>query len=334
MAYPRSSVVSVADTPYYHCISRCVRRAFLCGEDRFTGKSFAHRRAWILARLQLLTEVFTIDLCAYALMSNHYHLVVRIDARRAKRLSTEDVIARWTQLFAEPEFIRGRHRPGWSVAHQNQLDVLVGRWRARLADLSWFMRCLNEIIARMANQEDECTGRFWEGRFKCQALLDAGALLTAMAYVDLNPVRAGLAESVEDSDFTSIQARLFEVARGLSAATADSHRPKLRPSVGAAKADSEDHLPFNLQDYLDLVDASGRQIRPDKKGRIDATRLPMLEVLGIDRQEWLGAVTRLQQRFEVVVGAPHRLRRFAETHGRRWHRGQRAAQRLYVLAIT
>ena len=63
MTRPRSTLVSVSDTPYYHVIARCVRRAFLCGEDRLTGKSFSHRRAWLLGRLRLLTESFAIDLC-------------------------------------------------------------------------------------------------------------------------------------------------------------------------------------------------------------------------------------------------------------------------------
>jgi len=78
-----------------------------------------------------------------------------------------------------------------------------------LKDLSWYMRCLNEKVARMANAEDACTGRFWEGRFKSQALLDEAAVVSCMAYVDLNPIRAGICESLETSAFTSIQERLL-----------------------------------------------------------------------------------------------------------------------------
>ena len=99
---------------------------------------------------------------------------------------------------------------GFSAARKAQR---VAQWRARLSDLSWFMRCLNESIARRANQEDGCTGRFWEGRFRSQALLDEAALLTCMSYVDLNPMRAGMASSLEESDFTSIQQRFEECAR-------------------------------------------------------------------------------------------------------------------------
>ena len=104
MTRPRSTLVSVADTPYYHCIGRCVRRAFLCGEDVVTGRSFSHRREWMLERLQLLTETFAINLCAYALMSNHYHLVVKIDVERVSHWSAHEVVARWTRLYSGPSY--------------------------------------------------------------------------------------------------------------------------------------------------------------------------------------------------------------------------------------
>ena len=165
MPIPRKSLVSVDTTPSYHVVSRCVRRTFLFGV--VDSKDFSHRRDAIVARLSELTQLFCIDISAYAIMSNHYHLVVRIQKQRAVDLSIEDVVARWSALFSLP-FLAKRYADN-EVLSDAEIDEAIRQIelrRARLYDLSWFMRCLNEPIARMANLEDGCTGRFWEGRFK------------------------------------------------------------------------------------------------------------------------------------------------------------------------
>ncbi|WP_043739223.1 transposase [Thioalkalivibrio nitratireducens] len=211
MPYPRSALVSLDATPWYHVISRCVRRAFLCGEDAVTGRNYEHRRGWIVERLEQLAGVFAIDVAAYAVMSNHAHLVLRVDAERAQAWSQDEVLRRWTRLYVGPELVQHYVRNGEGGLCPAQLDAVHGwaeTYRSRLADLSWFMRVLNQSIARMANAEDQVTGRFWEGRFKSHALLDEAAVLTAMAYVDLNPIRARMATVPEDSAFTSIAERL------------------------------------------------------------------------------------------------------------------------------
>jgi len=99
MARARKQQVSLTETPYYHCISRCVRRAFLCGEDKVTGTSFEHRRGWIEDKLLLLGKVFAIDVCAYAIMSNHSHIVLFVNEAEAKLWSLDEVLTRWHQLF-------------------------------------------------------------------------------------------------------------------------------------------------------------------------------------------------------------------------------------------
>ena len=214
MTRPRAALVSLSDTPWYHVVSRCVRRAFLCGADRHSGQNFDHRRGWIEARIAQLASVFAIDVAAYAVMSNHYHIVVRIDAARAAAWSMDEVLTRWTELFTGPLLVQrylSDARAGMSEAEIAKVEEFAAVYRARLADLSWFMRILNETIARQANQEDGAKGRFWEGRFKSQALLDEKALLAAMSYVDLNPIRAAMAETVQDSAHTSIRRRLDEL---------------------------------------------------------------------------------------------------------------------------
>lgn len=329
MTRPRSSLVSVNDTPYYHCIGRCVRRAFLCGRDSVSGKSFDHRKQWILDRLAVLTEVFAIDLCAYALMSNHYHLVLQLAPERVAQWSDREVVERWRRLYTGPACITNYlNGIALDVSESALLADCIACWRGRLADLGWFMRCLNEFIARLANKEDGCTGRFWEGRFKSQALLDDEALLTVMAYVDLNPVRAGIADSIETSEFTSGQQRLNEVI-GSPAPGASDTKPALRPFAGAMRQDDDGALPFNLQDYLDLLDTSGRIVHPRKRGAVPDSTPRLLASLGLAPGEWLKSVAELHARFRLFIGAPHRLTRLASSRGWRWIRGQTAARRLY-----
>ena len=158
MPLPRNRQVSLDDTPYYHCISRCVRRAFLCGNDARTGFDFEHRRQWIVDRIKLLCSVFAVDLCAYAVMSNHYHIVIRINQGQTKAWSDREVAERWTQIFTGP-ILMHRYLAGAALTtfELDQVAKLLGTWRKRLFDISWFMRCINEPIARMANAEDNCT---------------------------------------------------------------------------------------------------------------------------------------------------------------------------------
>ncbi|MGF1469316.1 MAG: transposase, partial [Sandaracinaceae bacterium] len=169
MTSSRESQVSLEATPYYHCISRCVRRAFLCGYDAYASKNFDHRKGWLLERLKQLTGVFAVDLCAYAVMSNHVHLVVHVDRERALSWSEDEVVRRYGKLF------RNAKAQLEALTDEARLER-VELYRARLYDLSWFMRSLNEHMARRANREDGCRGRFWEGRFKSQPLLDEAAL--------------------------------------------------------------------------------------------------------------------------------------------------------------
>ncbi len=166
MPQPRRSLISLDATPYYHCVSRCVRRAFLCGEDALTGRCFEHRRGWIEDRLLELSQTFALEVCAYSVMSNHTHAVLYVDQDRAESWTLDEVIERWHVLFSGIPLSQ-RYLQGVALceAELRKLEEMVEMWRERLMSVSWFMRCLNEPIARLANAEDGCTGRFWEGRF-------------------------------------------------------------------------------------------------------------------------------------------------------------------------
>jgi REP element-mobilizing transposase RayT len=189
-----------------------VRRSFLCGKDRYTGRDFTHRRGWVEQRLLLLAEVFNIDVFAYAVMHNHTHLLLHVDIESNRLLDDLEVLRRWAKIRKlDPLCMRclvsGECE---KLTHTERLHVknAVKQLRDRLVSISWFMSLLNHYIARKANKEDECTGRFWEGRFKSQALLTNNAVLACLAYVDLNPIRAGVSNCLLNSEYTSIRRRL------------------------------------------------------------------------------------------------------------------------------
>ena len=328
MGYPRKALVSLSDTPYYHVVARCVRRAWLWGFDEYAGKDYSHRKEWVLERLAKLASIFTIEVCAYAVMSNHYHLVLHIDADRAKQLSEQEVVDRWTQLFGTPTPI-ARYCNGEALEAEYELaQSMISEWRRRLYDISWFMKCLNEYLARRANAEDKCTGKFWEGRFNSQALVDEAGLLTAMVYVDLNPIRAGIAETPEASEFTSIYARIRKQLRASEANEGDT-TPSVPLQPFASTAADRHSIPYKFEDYVGLVDWTGRVVRPDKRGSIDTSLPPIMQRLGIDPGAWESAMQPNGNIFGRAMGRLDHLRLHASTLGQSWIRGMRAADRLY-----
>ncbi len=342
MTRARKTLISLDDTPYYHCISRCVRRAFLCGEDHFSGNSYEHRRGWVVERLKLLSSVFAIDIAAYAVLSNHYHVVLRVDRQKAAHWSASEVVERWQRLFSGPELIR-RYRDNpqnFSAPERAAVDSIVALWRERLSDISWFMRCLNEHLARKANREDHCKGRFWEGRFKSQALLDDTALLTCMAYVDLNPIRAGIATTPEQSDFTSLQERLGiepevpttpnEKNNELVSTNHDAKPAPLLAFTESLTANTPDSvLPFCFADYLELVDWTGRSILEHKRGAIPDSLPPILQRLRIDTTQWLKASANLEQQFGYAVGPEEKLLKVCDRLKQKWLQGIVACRQFY-----
>jgi REP element-mobilizing transposase RayT len=316
----RSQQIDLSVTPFYHCINRCVRRAFLCGEDKHTGQSYEHRRGWIADKLKSLSDVFAIDIAAYAVMNNHYHLVLRVDKERAEQWSHKAVIQRWSELFKLPviitNYLKGEAQ---SKAELKVVDEIVEDWRERLYSISWYMRILNEHIAREANKEDKVTGRFWEGRFKSQALLDEQALIACMAYVDLNPVRAGINSTPETSDYTSIQERIQKAMKKQSCTLLAFQGNPTR------KSQKEKAIPFELNEYIALVDWSGRAILQNKRGSIPENTPPILQRLGIDEKDWIKHIHYFERQFPTVAGNLDKLKQLAKQTSRRWIKGMGCA---------
>ena len=330
MPRPRNTLVSLDATPYYHCTSRCVRRAFLCGEDSHSGRSFEHRRQWLEDRLLEVAAVFAIDIAAYAIMSNHYHVVLHIDPEQAQAWTDLEVAERWHRLFSgsllSQRFVRGE---ALTKAEMKALEKTIATWRERLASISWFMRCINEPIAREANREDNVTGHFWESRYTSQALLDEQAVAACMAYVDLNPIRAMLATTPESSEYTSIRRRIEQAQTTRLPNRLDQQASQLMPFAGNPREPMPNGLPFRLTDYLELVDWSGRIIREDKKGAIPENVPDILNRLNIDAGNWLYLTRNFESPFKNLVGAAHNIRSACEKLGKCWVHGISQCERLF-----
>ncbi len=328
----------------YHCYNRCVRKAFLCGEDPEGGGDFSHRKDWVRQRLEALASVFAIDVVTHSAMDNHLHVVLRNRPDVAMNWTDEMIARRWLRLNAKQLQLR-------EVEEEQVSDALrdperIAAWRRGLSNISEFMRMLDEPIAREANREDDVRGHFWEERFKCQRLLDEASVLACSLYVDLNPIRAALAETPEASRYTSAFDRIQDwrsvtpaepptpETSGLSAATeATSHAQSgwLAPVDeagdgydGAAhgrRASDKGILPLTLPKYLEFLDWTGRQVVAGKAGAIPSHLAPILERLGAKADRWIETVTNFGSLFGHVVGRAAAVVSHAAKRGRRFWRG-------------
>jgi REP element-mobilizing transposase RayT len=325
MTTARAAQIDYSATPYYHLISRCVRRSYLCGIDNETGKDYSHRKQWLIDRMKQLANIFSVHICAYAVMSNHYHLVLFVNINMAQNWSPDEILSRWTALFGPSTAKHIATLPPELV--QDKLEEL----RNRLSSISWYMRCLNEVIAKRSNLEDEVEGRFWQGRFKSQALLDEGALLSAMAYVDLNPIRAKQADTPENSEFTSIYERIQSAQIDLTHLDSVKQPENLMPFTSSTPH-TLPSIDFTFKDYLELVDSTGRIFREDKPGRILDHIEPILTRLNLTPKGWLNIVKNLETHFCYVLGHNLKFANFAKNHRIRSPMGMKMAKQCYQAA--
>lgn len=287
----------------YHVFTRCVRRAWLCGLDPLTGRSFDHRRQWIEDRILFLAERFAVAVHGYAVMSNHYHLVIEVDPLAPQGWSDETVARRWLDLFPGPAKRRKKQPPdplNWLLANSERLALL----RQRLGSLSWFMRLLNEPMARQANREDACRGRFWESRFDSKALLDDAAWLAATAYVDLNPVRAGLVSEPTAAPHTSIRRRC-------RSSSTDLELRSLGPI--ATGLSSSMQLPISLSAYCALLRFTAQPSETLER----PTQLPDR----LSTTDWRAMVAAIKQPHRRAFGRVESLKAYAAALGQRRVRG-------------
>ena len=288
MTRPRSELVDRENGGVYHLGSRCVRRAMLCGRDN-DGRDLSHRRAWIEDRLLELADLYTVHIRSYAVMSNHYHITADYTPQERFDLDDEEVARRWLRVYPPKRPDDVESEVAALLDDPDRLAVL----RDRLGDLSWYMRCLNEFIARRANFEDGCTGRFWQGRFRSKGLPDERAACACMAYNDLNPIRAGMADRVDAPQHTSLQRRLEE---------ADDEPERLdQPMAPLVRRDGKvtsapppaPRLDMTLREYRAHVEWTAGNLHdapaPDPKGRAPPDRLG-------DPTSWCALVAACRQR--------------------------------------
>lgn len=378
----RAEVFDPKEVCIVHCVQRCVRRAYLTGFDKESGKDYEYRREWIRERMEKLASVFGIDCLTYAILSNHLHIVLRSRPDVVKTWSDREVAVRWLQIF-----------PGKRIEEQLgdptavDVDMLVhdqerlSEIRVRLSDISWYMRALSEPIARMANKEDQCTGSFWEGRFKPTCILDEASLLACCLYVDLNPIRAAMAHSVEQSNYTSAFDRIggmkgkkihscavsrnvisreeaSKIAKNVTSQQRSQMRKEARNRKGTfvlrdawlapltlaehskpgphcnklgQRPSDKGFLPMSREDYLALLDWTGRQGKPGKQGKVPEKLAPILQRLGIESTMWSELVWNFKRYFgkSSTAGKPDRMKEHASNHAKQFSPGQRMAKKCF-----
>jgi len=348
----RAEVFAPDEVAVVHVINRVVRRCFLLGNDSVTGKNFDHRKVWIEDRLQQLAGAFGIDLLAFSCLSNHFHLILR---------SRPDVVATWDDTEVARRWLLIcpiRKRKDGTPEEPNEFELnsirhepdRLAKIRTRLSDISWWMRLLCQNIAQRANRDDGEVGKFFQSRFRAVRILDEESLLACAAYVDLNPIRAALAETLEQSDFTSVQRRIQSIQQSSSrslpridVASRDCFLAPLaidvqRDPLGACphraghRCSDKGFLAITLGDYLELLDWTARQTVQGKRGATPADAPPIFERLSMSADTWCELVQNFGRLFYNVAGHPQQIEAARSRQTNRLFHTTSAARALFATA--
>jgi putative transposase len=327
MTIARRNLVDSETPGFYHCTNRCVRRTFLCGVDEETGTDYSHRKDWLEYRMIQLCSIFAIDIYAYAVMSNHYHIVLYVEPLAPLEWTDEMVAEKW--LLAYPgRFINPKYAQQRELKKQAIMadKAKLKTYRKRLGSLSWFMGRLNEPLAKQSNQEDFCTGSFWEGRYSSQALLNEAAVFSCMAYVDLNPIRSDIAERLEDSEHTAIKQRIDSLKAVDSLDVEKALNQKITCINDKVKSKQ---LPMTLKNYIELVEYTGQSIKYPNKASMPVSIQSTLSSLNLQQNHWLKQVEHFGKHYCHVVGPIELIREKAKQLKKKYLRGVSAAKLLY-----
>jgi len=348
----RADLFAPDEVAIVHVMNRVVRRCFLLGVDPLTGNNYDHRKQWIEDELKRLAGAMGIDLLGFAVLSNHFHLILR---------SRPDVVATWddSEVARRWLLVCPRRKPeDGSPTEPSECELnsirhdpdRLAEIRRRLSDISWWMRVLCQTIAIRANHDDGEAGKFWQSRFRAVRLMDEESLLACAAYVDLNPIRAALAETLEQSDHTSVRRRIeaegekagsekdqrtalsqSDVATTTPAESApardaflsplelDQQRGELGPCScrNGTRCSDKGFLAMSVVEYLELLDWTARRTAPGKRGATPADAPPILARLKLSPTTWCELVTDFGRLFSTVAGHPRTIDRSRSRHHRR-----------------
>lgn len=320
MTVPRFEQINEDEVGVYLLTNRCVRRAYLLGNDYKNGDLLDYRRDWVVKWLESLASVMMIDILAFAVMDNHAHEVVRNRPDLVQQLSDEEAAERLARLY--PGFRCSEKLPEIAdpKIKQRFLDSPnLGKLKRRLSSISVFMAKWQEAISHRANRYEGCTGRFWEGRFHCTKLLDSLAVFAASVYVDLNPIRAGMVRKPEDAKHTSFAERVSFLQKSAA-------HPWLAP---ISNCDGRGFLDISDQEYLDLAEQMARKKRRGKRSRVSDDIPPFVTRLGLAPTRWCDAVFEYVSKFKLRAGSPALLIEDASRRGKQWTHGISAARMFY-----
>lgn len=345
MTIARKHIYDVDEIGLYHCFSRCVRRAFLCGTDDYTGKNYDHRKQWLEELLEEATSCHVVDLISFAVLDNHFHVLLRNRPDLKRKLTPSAVARRWLLLHPKRRDDKGKAcEPTRKELREITRDPKrVKELRERLVNISWYIGYIKERLARRANKEDDVRGTFFEKRFEMRRLLTENAGLACSVYIDLNETRAKVAQTPETSTHSSIFLRI----RGLQARRAGkkskqdmadrwlapisaTYLPQNQRFADKGWRPSDDPaLALTIEQYLQLVDWSGRQVRKGKAGTIPAELAPILDRVGINSERWLDVLQSFGELFPRVAGNAEQVEEHAASHDRHWFHGVNNCRQIF-----
>lgn len=345
---PRGERIDPRQVQIIHAISRTTRACWLLGQDPLSGRNFDHRKIWIENLIERFAKYFAIDVLSYAILSNHHHQLLRSRPDVVDTWDDSEVARRWLMICPKRKDCNGNpEQPS-----ESELDLIrnspeqLETIRLRLSNVSWWMRLLNQRIAQKANQEDDASGKFFEDRFKSIPLIDEESILACSAYIDLNWIRAGMAKTLEECEFSSIQRRVaaLQVADNPENAAVSEHakntssnagngpvmgQPGGRPdgflapldlAEGSAHPGPNPHsagyrcsdkgfLSMKASDYLELLDWFARQWTRDDRGTTPMDAPAVLQRLGLTPSIWWELIANFGSLFTTVAGLPENVDR-------------------------